>query len=533
MKKFLCSVLVLILLVSCNSVKKYNEQTTKLHAVEDLRNDIDKVYGQLKKNHPKLYQYISKEDLDFKFDSLKTSIKHPINSRDFYKKLAPVIRFVRQGHISVGSVNKRFTKKERKLLKKKKFQFYNLDFEYLNRKLWVTNARGEDSLLIGSEVVKIADELATDLVERYKTRFASDGYNETLYNRYVGKGFRYFYYKDKGFLDSLTITFKLKDSLFNKTFKRIEKDKKQDSIADKKKEAKVKKPKLTKTEKKNNRIAAKIKRKKDRKYGFISKDKGYTRNFKFLEADSTVAYMKIKAFGNRNYKKFYKESFAKLDSAKTKNVIIDLRDNGGGRIAEIDYLYSYLTQENYQLITKSEVNSRFPMMKSFLSNGNSPILKALGVLLVFEPLSLTVQYLNTKKIDDKIYFKMKYNKFRKPKPLNYKGNLYVLINGNSFSASSLISTHLKANKRAIFVGEETGGAYNGCVAGFYKLYKLPTSKLKIRMGLMQIETLHKQNPDGYGIKPDVEILPTIEDRKLKKDPELEWVLAHINKKKHS
>ncbi|GAL61591.1 hypothetical protein JCM19300_1414 [Algibacter lectus] len=37
--------------------------------------DIDRVYNQLKKHHPNLYQYTSKTDLDFKFDSLKRAIK--------------------------------------------------------------------------------------------------------------------------------------------------------------------------------------------------------------------------------------------------------------------------------------------------------------------------------------------------------------------------------------------------------------------------------------------------------------------------
>jgi len=108
----------------------------------------------------------------------------------------------------------------------------------------------------------------------------------------------------------------------------------------------------------------------------------------------------------------------------------------------------------------------------------------------------------------------------------------VIINGNSFSASALLSTHLKANKRAVFVGEETGGAYNGCVAGIYRIYEMPTSKLKIRMGLMQVEASYKQMPDGYGIMPDVEIIPTIEDRKQYIDPELNWIINDINKLKN-
>ena len=49
------------------------------------------------------------------------------------------------------------------------------------------------------------------------------------------------------------------------------------------------------------------------------------------------------------------------------------------------------------------------------------------------------------------------------------------------------------------------------------------------MGLMQIEAPQKQIPDGYGIKPDIEILPTVKDRLLNQDPELNWVLRDIGK----
>jgi len=530
MKKLLSIFIIVFFVTSCSSVKTYNKQITALHTVEDLQNDVDKLYKQLKKHHPKLYQYTPKNVLDFKFDSLKTSIKKPMTSREFYKKLAPVVTNVKQGHVAVGSANKRFTRKERKLLKKKKFEFYDLDFEYLNNKLYVKSTRGKDSTFVGNEVLKIENDSVSDLVNTYKTQFASDGYNSTLHNRYVGKNFKTFYYRNKGFVDSLKVTFKNADSTFIKTFKRLKKeDKKVENDSLKNDSTKIIKPKkLSKTEKKANRIAKKKKKKFNKKHGFISKDK-YTRNLNFMGKDSTIALMKIRGFSNGPYKAFYKESFAKLDSAKTKYFILDIRDNGGGRIAEIDNLYSYLTNKDYQFILESEVKSRVPFMTFIMSNTSSTSRKIVGGLL--SPVIVIHNLLKTKKKDGKLYYRFnKHSKIKAPNPLHFKGEMYVLINGNSFSASSLLSTHLKANKRAIFVGEETGGAYNGTVAGIYKIYQLPTSKLKVRMGLMQIEAPQKQNPDGYGIKPDIKITPTIKDRKLNIDTELEWVLKDIENK---
>jgi len=514
--------------MSCSSVKKHNQQITNLHTVEALRTDVDKVYLQLKRHHPKLYQYTPQEVMEFKFDSLKQSIKSPMTSRDFYKKFAPVLTSVKQGHVSVRPLGKRFKRKERKVLLKKKFEFYDLDFEYLEGKLLVKRTIGKDSSFVGAEVLSINGEPANELAELYKTRFASDGYNTSLYDRFVGKGFRQLYIRDKGFLDSLQVTFKTKDSVFSKLFKRVPKKekKKEDSTAVKNDTIKKEKPKkLTKAEKKAKKLAAKKRKKDNKKYGFISRTKEYTRSLTFIGKDSSVAYMKIRGFSNGNYKTFYEESFKKIDAAKAKNFILDLRDNGGGRIAEIEHLYSYLTDKEFQFITESEVNSRVPILKSIMSNTTPTGIKILSG--VFSPILVVQNLLKIKKKDGKLYYKFKYAKPEAPNPLNYKGKVYVLINGNSFSASSIISTNLKATNRATFVGEETGGAYNGTVAGFYKLYQLPTSKLVVRIGLMQVEAPYKQEPDGYGVKPDVEILPTIKDIQQQKDPELEWILRDI------
>lgn len=510
---------VLMFLISCGSIKKYNGHITKLHSVEDLRSDVDAVHSQLVKHHPKLYQYTNKQVLDFKFDSLKMAITEPITSREFYKQLALVVAQIKQGHISVGSVSKRYTKKERKALKKRPFEFYDLDFEYLNDKLWVIGNRGKDSTNIGLEVYKIDNELATNLVRAFKSRIGSDGYNQTLHNRVVGKNFSTFHFKEKGFSDSLKIEFKQKDSLVTKVFRRVlkeEKGSKNNSLAS------IKPKKLSKKEKQENRLKVKKKRKENRKRGYITSKNEYTRNLNFIGKDSTVAYMKIRSFTNGDYRRFYKESFKTLDSLKTKNLVIDLRDNGGGRVSEIDYLYSFLTNKRYKLIETSEVNSRSPYLKSVMSNTTSLLTKVSHAII--SPIILAYDLIKTKKIDGKIYYNLGFSKEKSPKKLHYDNQLYVITNGNSFSASSLISTHLKANNRAFFVGEETGGAYNGCVAGVFKTYQMPNSKLKIRIGLMQIEAPFKQMPDGFGIKPDMEILPILENRIQHKDPELDWIL---------
>jgi C-terminal processing protease CtpA/Prc len=105
--------------------------------------------------------------------------------------------------------------------------------------------------------------------------------------------------------------------------------------------------------------------------------------------------------------------------------------------------------------------------------------------------------------------------------------VYVLINGGSFSASCILSSNLKGAGRAVFFGEETGGSYNGTVAGMLPLVKLPKTKLNIRLGLARITPYYKTVIDGRGIFPDIEIKPTLDDRIKGNDPELNRVVNEI------
>jgi C-terminal processing protease CtpA/Prc len=526
MNKLVSFLMFLLLFNSCVGVKKYNSDIKAIHSVSDLKKDVDIAYGKLKKLHPKLYQFISKEDLDFKFDSLKKSIKTPLTSHEFFKKIAPVISEVRQGHISVFNPSKKYTKREYKTLRKKKFEFYELDFENVKDGFLIKRNGGLDSTLVGAEVLKINNEPIDNLITDYQKLFSSDGYNHTFKDRFVALRFSSFYFKDKGYLDSLSITFNQHDSVFTRIFHRIPKDsilkkiKKNDSL---KNNVIVK---LSREQKKNKRKELKFKRKFNLNHGYIYSKKTYTRNFNFIGEDSSVAYVKISNFNNGPYKKFYKETFEKLKNSKTKNLILDLRNNTGGRLDEIVCLYSYLTEDTTKFVEKAQTKTRIPFNKAFISKGKPLFVNVMAVLA--SPISIPLEWLKSNKKNGVINYKVSGSKKRRNiNPLHYTGNVYVLINGNSFSASSLLSTNLKATGRAFFVGEETGGHYNGTVAGVQKYVVLPSSKVSFDFGLMQIETPYQKAENGHGVFPDVEIIPTKKDRENNVDPELKWVLDHI------
>lgn len=519
----------IILLSSCASVEKYNQQISKIHSPEELHQDVDYAYKKLKKLHPDVNWYISKDELDKKIEDLKSELTKPLTTKEFYKLFAPAITSIKQGHLSIHTPVKRQTKKEIKGKGKRESPFNSLSFYTSDNKLFVKKVfKGDTTLIAGSEVISVDGEKVNDLLDSFKILHASDGYNETFMPEFVGSRFGFFYSNTHKQKDSILLHLKSEDSLYNK-YLYAHYNKTKASSEEGKDTVRIEKKKLSRSDKKIAKETQKKIRKKNYKYGYNKKTKEYNRNFSFLESDTgaSIGYLKIRSFTNGGYKDFYKESFAKVDSARCKNLILDLRGNLGGRLVEIDDLYSYLTDKEYVFIEKSKMTGRLSFLYPYFYTESWPT-KTFATIL--SPVLAVYQIFKVKKENKEAYFKFKHSKLRKPKSDTFTGKVYVLINGESFSASSILATHLKATKRATFVGEETGGAYNGTVAGVYAKVELPNSKINMRIGLMKINAPYTIEPDGYGIKPDIPIKSKINNE----DEELQWVIEDIemsNKKK--
>lgn len=520
MKNHFFAFLILMLITSCTSIKHKNSLVDKPVAIDKLKKDVDFAYLKLQKLQPALYWYISKEQLDRKFDSLKTTITKPLTSFEFYEKITPVINEVRQGHLATFPLSKIYSKKETKEMTKKGMgPFSQFEFMLFDHKMYVAkNKSADSSIAVGSEIISIDNVSTNELLKKYRKLITSDGYNTTFYKHQLSKKFSTFYVYENGIKDSLLYQFKFNDSLKSVWIKR----KKIDDLAAKSKDSLSKKP--SKTEHKKNLAALKSKRRHNSIHGFDEATKTYQRSLKFIENDSSVAILKIKSFSIGNYEPFYKEAFNKIKENKSKILILDLRSNPGGRLAEINHLYSFLADSAIAFADKSEVTSKTSYLKrkyyggSFVQN---------AVKTIVYPFYASYVFFKVKKENDKYYFRTSESKIQALPENRFKGKMYVLIDGGSFSASSIISSNLKGSKRAVFVGEETGGAFNGTVAGQMPIIELPNSHVKIRIGLMKIAAHYKTDEEGHGIRPDIEIIPTLEDKINGNDPEMNWIMNDI------
>ena len=429
--------------------------------------------------------------MNAKFDTLRNSITTPITSEEFFEKLSPVIYSIRQGHNNLRPALLKTTSRQRANGKGIKAPIAQFEYMIDDNRLFITKNKSADSTIqAGTEIIAINGESAQKILQKCYSLFTSDGYNTTFFPRAVS--FQYYYsiiypeWKD-------SICFSLQK---NENAREV----------------------YVKSVKENTKL-----------------QKPNTRKLSFLTADSTVAILKISNFSLGNYRKFYKQCFATLSAAKTQTLVIDLRNNPGGSLGEIAYLYSFLTDSAFVFVDKAEITS--PFIHAFQGKSLGDFLKGKSILLkismtLYYPILYatysTIDLLSTsKKQDGKYYYSYSSSKIKQPNKNRFTGKIYVLANGGSFSASCILLSNLQGSKRAFVVGEETGGAYNGTVAGRMTTKTLPNSKLRLTVGMQAIQPHHKSDIEGRGIFPDKEIIPTIENRINQQDPELKWIMNQI------
>jgi len=500
--------LLFLNIISCTSVKKHNQFRETLIAPEKLHHDVDFAYRKLQELHPDLYAYISKERLHTQFDSLKATIREPLKPNAFYQKLAPVIAKVKQGHLRLYSYEKWLTKQETKKLKNKKGLWSRFNFIVDGDRIFVLdNADKIPNMEVGTELLKINDESVSEMLNRYKVYVNSDGYNTTFQKYYMAKAWPKFFTLEKGNLDSV----KLQTRLLQKT-----------------NEFFLTNETKSKTEKKAERKEVKTKENLQKNKDYNAKTKSYNRDITFKGKDSSIAVMTIKSFSGYRSKKFYKESFEKLRKNNCKALIIDMRNNFGGSLSEINNLYSYLAHEKFQFIKDIEVTSGKSMYHADYFKHFSIIGKPFAVALY--PFYFIVTTFSNKNKDGRHYLRNNtIFTLKNPKKTAFTGKVYVLINGGSFSAASILPSKLKNDQLAFLVGEETGGANDGTVAGRYATEQLPNSKLKLPIGLMLIQPDINFTHTQRGVLPDLTIIPTLQENLQKKDVQMEALMAEIEK----
>jgi C-terminal processing protease CtpA/Prc len=102
----------------------------------------------------------------------------------------------------------------------------------------------------------------------------------------------------------------------------------------------------------------------------------------------------------------------------------------------------------------------------------------------------------------------------------------VLIDGGSFSTTADVAAQLRSRERATFVGEETGGTYEGNTSGLNALIVLPNSRLGLKIMMYGYwNAVRAPASPGRGTLPDHLVSRRVGDILRGTDPTLERAIT--------
>lgn len=236
--------------------------------------------------------------------------------------------------------------------------------------------------------------------------------------------------------------------------------------------------------------------------------KGAHINLQKTDINAQTYLIDFNSFAGPRLRKSYRQIFSYLRKNKAENLIIDLRDNGGGNAFGGYNFLKYLLPNSIQALNLSRKPNLTLLNPSFKAGFFERITP---LLFMANPL----QYPSKQGWNHTFLF-LKH--FRNA----YKGPLYVLTNGQTFSMAAVTTTLLKNKTKAIIIGEETGGSSYGSRGMAQGTIVLPHSKNRIHLNLYQLK--YGQKPDiGRGIMPHHVIGYSFYERQMKLDKELEMV----------
>ncbi|MBN2347601.1 MAG: hypothetical protein JXJ22_02115 [Bacteroidales bacterium] len=494
MKTIKISIYILLITLSGKGISASNLSPTTdtinyKFSSSQLMSDF-KIFRQaLENEHGGIYRYTSKKEMTMLFDSVQTLINDSMNIFSFYSMLTACVAKINCEHTNVTLPNIL-----NDILDKEKvfpvILFKNQYVTYVEH-----NYSRNKNIIEGSQIKGINNKSIEDINNTIFRHLSSDGnIASSKYRRLSGINFPLYYkmfVSDTGIfkVDYVTPGGTCQSAIvYADTLKKIKKEYELDY------EKKI--------------------------------DKNISFEMLQLSDSLDVAFLKIKRFRlNEEHSHIIDSVFKYISDNAVERIIIDIRDNKGG--AGANYLYSYLTNQKFVFVDSAIIRTRkFNYVKKY--SGSSKFIKLLN----------KTTWLFTKKINSEKYLVKKNfitNKLgademgiQQPSSINnFTGKVYLMINGLTLSEASIFSAVVHYNKRAIIIGEESGGSYYGPTSSIVPKIELPITKIRFTIPLVEIHTPVSGIEYGKGTLPHYDVQENIGDRISNTDAILNFTLKLI------
>lgn len=459
-----------------------------------LQEDVRLLKKILEANHPSLYWYTSKDSMDWYFYHTINSITDSLNEVAFKNKLAWLVARIRCGHTTV-----RFSKAYGRIAASYRYPQFPLALKAWDDSLVVLgNAWQKDTIFKkGTIITSINGHSNRQLLDSIYQFISTDGYADNYKSQLISGNFPGWYKTIMG-VDSI-YTIGYIDSTGHENLAEI---KAYSPHAD----TTPQKIKITALHKKVDRRLA-------RKMRLLNK------RMLLTDTAHSTAFMRIGTFSGGRLKPFFKRSFKTIQKLQLKNLVIDLRENGGGAVSNSIDLVQYLARRPFKLGDSVVAMSRKFRYGRYIHPA--------------WPYWLVMNLAAVKKKDGLVHFKHYEEHYFKPrKRVHFDGAVYIIQGGLTFSAATMAIATLKGQDNIMVTGEETGGGYYGNSAMHIPTIRLPYSGLQVSLPMYRL-VIDRTHPKGHGVMPDLEIRPSSAAIREGKDLKLERIQELIQRGNHS
>lgn len=462
--------------------------STKILQPADMQADFRYLRRMLEETHPGLYRYTPKAQMQAKMDSIDQSLNQPLSFYGFFKTVAALMADIRCAHTH-ALPQKNWREQFNTTLKTIPFFL----FPSQSRPYVLFNGTTDQTIKPGFELLTINGQPMEAIRQQLFRYYWTDGYIESSRSATLkGELFALFYYWFIGQPDTFALTFRSPtgDTVRFET------------------PAKPFGPSLKVMKKNpvNKQMVA----------WYITKKEKHPWRLYFPDTVAHTAYLRLDGFGGEGakngaqaiaiFRQFMDRTMAKIQKKQSKNLIIDVRANTGGWDSQGIQLFTYLMKTDsavpYYARQHSVTDSSEFIQFSDLSEADRKNIKN---ELIPEPDGT----FTLKQGSDTGSASREPQRYA-PAPNRFRGQVYILMDGASASTASEFLAVAHANRVGVFIGEESGGAYEGGNGSSFINLELPKSGIQVSTPLVYYNNaVPEPTLKGRGTMPDYGVPLTI------------------------
>ncbi|SKC81035.1 S41 family peptidase [Maledivibacter halophilus] len=413
-----------------------------------VKEDIDFMMKTLESVHPNLYFAVLEEQVEKEINKELGDIKDFATGLEVYKKFSPIINKFQDGHTGMAFPEDYITN----LKNSDKLLF--LDIEVKAGKIYIKDSyRKEYEKYNGWTIESINEKDASTIYEEIIKYISGSqiGFKESR----IESNFVLYYYLDNELMDNYTI-----------------------KVKNEEKEGIMKIKGISLEEGRKLR----------------GEEEQQREDYVYKKIDDNTGLITFNSFSDfEKFDKFLDETFKEINEEKISNIIVDLRENGGGNSRLGDLLIEYIYDGKYTQANRMDMKISDEIIKYYdhLAKENNASEEEIQ--------EMKDQYMGS--VGECITFSAEPSRHFLDKA-KFQGDVYFLIGKRTFSSAVMLSSTVKDYNMGYLIGEETGGL----ATHYGDLYRftLPNTSLN-----MVVSHKYFVRPNGLdtkrGVLPDYDI----------------------------